>query len=685
MRALKILGLCLAGLVGLIVVGLAAVWLLFDPNDYKADIERLVEERTHRRLTLQGDLKLSVFPWLALQMGPAQLHERAGFGDQPFVSVENVRLSVKLLPLLQGRVEVGQVQLDGPSIRLITDESGRHNWSDLAAGDETASESTPTDSTPSIASARLAGIEISKGSVVLEDRKEKTRRAVRDFELSTGPVTSGQPFDLRLSLGLEQDGQPVTPVKFDGRVTADFDQAIHRADKWVLTLQAYGSGLPKDGLPVTLRADSLMVNLKQQQLDIQALSLEVGKTKLTGIVAGKEIFDAPQISGQLALTPIALRELFRDLGIKPPATRDAQVLQKLAFNTEFTATKTSLALHKLQFNLDDTTAQGEFGIADFESKALRFDLSVDRIDFDRYMPPVEEKPASAPAGESGPTKIPVDALRTLNARGDLRVGDATFGGMRLSKLHLGVNARDGDVKLQPTDAMVYGGQYKGALNLNVVSTPRLGLESHAAGIDFAPLFKDMFQSQRISGKGDVNVKVSAVGADTGAMLKNLNGTVDFKAHNGAFEGVDLWFEIRRARALLRKEALPVRTEAERTVFSNCRGSGVFANGVLSNNDLDVASQSLQVNGAGKVDLVNSQIDYRLMAKVLRLPKEGAEVNADLVEANIPVTVKGPLADPKVRPDMEGLIKSEVKKRVDDEKQKLEKKLQDKLRGILGGK
>jgi len=405
---------------------------------------------------------------------------------------------------------------------------------------------------------------------------------------------------------------------------------------------------------------------------------------LTGALAGKEIFDAPQFSGQVALAPVALRELLRDFGIKPPLTRDAQVLQKLEFKTDFEATKTSVALSKLTLKLDDTTAQGDFGVADFDAHALRFDLSVDRIDFDRYLPPTEEKPAAAPAADSGPTPIPTESLRALNARGDLRVGEAKFGGMRLGKLRLGVNARDGDVKLQPTDAVVYGGQYKGSMHINVVGTPRLTLESHASGIDFAPLFKDMFESQRITGKGDANVKVTAVGADTDVMLKDLNGTVDFQASNGAFEGVDLWYEIRRARAVLRNEAIPARTEAERTVFTTCRGSGVFAKGVLSNNDLDVASQSLKVTGGGKIDLVNDQIDYRLMANVLRMPKDGADVNPDLVEAKIPVTVQGPLADPKVRPDLEGMVKDEVKKRVDQEKQKLEKKLQDKLRGILGG-
>jgi AsmA protein len=688
MRAVKIIGFSVLTVLGLLMAGAVALWLLFDPNDYKADIERLVEQKTHRKLTLQGDLKLSVFPWIAVQMGPAQLHERAGFGDQPFVSVENVKLSVRLMPLFKKQIEIGEVQLDAPSIRLITDEQGRHNWSDLAAGDDTAAPTDEAAGSTGAVSANLAGIQIHRGAVVMEDRKEKSRTAIRDLELTTGAIRSAEPFDLQLSLGLEQDAKPVMPVTLSARVTADFDRAAHRAEKMRLTAQFHG-GASQTGVPIVLNAETVALDLKQQLLDVQGLALEVGAAKLTGALGGKEIFDAPQMSGQLALAPVSLPQVAKDFGIALPATRDAGVLKTLDLKTDFTASKTALALTNLAVKLDDTTLNGEFGIADFASTALRFNLKIDRMDFDRYLPPpadgaVEQnKPAS-----DAPTPIPVEPLRALNARGDLRIGAATFSGMRLNDLHVGVNARDGDVRLQPTDAKVYGGQYRGNLGINVVSAPRMTVESHVTNIDFAPLFKDFLKSERISGKGDANVKVTAVGVDTDAMLKTLNGTLDFQARDGAFEGVDLWYEIRRARALLRKEAMPARTEAERTVFNTCRGSGVLNNGVLTNNDLDVTSQYLKVTGGGKVDVVNSQIDYTLMANVLRMPKDGAEANADLVEAKIPVTVKGPLADPKVRPDVQGMIKTEVKKRVDEEKDKLQQKLQDKLqdrlRGILGG-
>ena len=107
MRALKIAAWVVGGLVALIGVALLLVVLFVDPNDYRDDIERLVEQKTGRELTLSGDLKLSVFPWIALEAGPASLGDAPGFGDEPFVSIQEARVGVRLLPLLRGKIEVG--------------------------------------------------------------------------------------------------------------------------------------------------------------------------------------------------------------------------------------------------------------------------------------------------------------------------------------------------------------------------------------------------------------------------------------------------------------------------------------------------------------------------------------------------------------------------------------------------
>ena len=61
--ALVILGL----FVTLVVVAAVGLVMTFDPNDYRAEIESIVEEETGRDLAMRGDLELSIFPWLGVE------------------------------------------------------------------------------------------------------------------------------------------------------------------------------------------------------------------------------------------------------------------------------------------------------------------------------------------------------------------------------------------------------------------------------------------------------------------------------------------------------------------------------------------------------------------------------------------------------------------------------------------
>jgi AsmA protein len=718
MRALKIAGYVLGAVLALVVLLMVGVVLFVDPNDYRADIERIVERETGRQLTLGGELKLSVFPWLALQTGPASLSDAPGFGDEPFVSLQNARVSVRVLPLLRGSVQVGNVSLTGARIRLLTDSQGRDNWADL--GKKDAAEAPAATAQGPAQLPTIAGLEIKDAAVVLDNRQTNSRRVIRDFNLETGRLQSGEPFDLKLGLIFDQDASLSVKVHVATTVTADLEsnahrlakpeidvtisgpgypaegvpvriradslstdigRKIHRLDGFDLTTAWKGDGLPAGGVPVALKAKELTANLAAQTLELTDLQAEVAGARLSGALKGEEILDAPRIGGPLRLEPVSLREWLPKLGVAVPKTRDAEVLKRLSFASNVAATRTSAELQDVNLQFDETTAKGSLGIADFASKALRFDLNVDRIDADRYLPPPVDAPVPAKTDQEPPANIPIEALRNLNARGQLQVEEAVFANIKFTKLRLGVNARDGKVRFNPSEASMYGGQYRGDIGIDATTdVARISLDEHLSGIDFAPLFSDLFESKRVAGKGSANIKLRGSGRNTHDIVKTLAGNLDFAVANGAVEGADLWYEIRRARAVLKQEAAPERTGPERTEFSALKGTGVMQNGVLTNNDLDVSLQYLKVTGQGKVDVPNDTLDYQLIAKVLKIPGEGADAAQmqELVDASIPVKVTGTLSDPKVRPDIEGYLKGKVKQRVEEERGKVEQKIKDKL-------
>ena len=67
MRTAKILGILVGAVIAVIALVLLAVRLFVDPNDYKPRIAAAVKNATGRELKLEGAIKLSVFPWIALE------------------------------------------------------------------------------------------------------------------------------------------------------------------------------------------------------------------------------------------------------------------------------------------------------------------------------------------------------------------------------------------------------------------------------------------------------------------------------------------------------------------------------------------------------------------------------------------------------------------------------------------
>jgi AsmA protein len=259
--------------------------------------------------------------------------------------------------------------------------------------------------------------------------------------------------------------------------------------------------------------------------------------------------------------------------------------------------------------------------------------------------------------------------------------------MKFSKLRLGVNSRDGKARFYPSEASMYGGQYRGDIGIDARNdSARVSLDQRISGVDFTPLLKDLTgKPQRFSGRGSANVKLAGSGRNSDDVMNTLDGNVDFAVADGALEGVDLWYEIRRARAVLKQQSVPERTGAARTPFDSMKGSGVMHQGVLDNNDLNIASQYLRVGGQGKLDLPKNTLDYRLTATVLKIPPEGSDATQmqDMVDAQIPIRITGALDDPKVRPDIEGYVKERAKKELKKQEEKIKDKLGDKLKDLLG--
>jgi AsmA protein len=358
------------------------------------------------------------------------------------------------------------------------------------------------------------------------------------------------------------------------------------------------------------------------------------------------------------------------LGVEPPKTRDAAVLKKLAGGGAFSYAGGILGLQKLVLQLDDSTLKGE-ATDSLDSKVVTFHLALDHIDLDRYRPP-EEKAAARPAIES--TRGQDDTLKALRLDGIATIGQATVSNLKVTQVSATVAARDGIVHVAPVHAQLYGGAFSGDITLDA-RTPEntFKIDEILTNADMAALLKDFAKSQRLSGRGNVSGTFAGGGAGD-AMLRSLHGHVAASLDNGAVEGVDLWFEINRAMALIQKQGLPSGQGSGRTTFDSFKASADLAGGVATTKDLNIVSQNLRVTGQGTSNLASEAVSYQIQATVLKKAAAPGPVASGNVLAQIPVNVSGTMSSPKVTPDLEGLAKARMQQELDKHKGELQQKL-----------
>jgi AsmA protein len=273
-------------------------------------------------------------------------------------------------------------------------------------------------------------------------------------------------------------------------------------------------------------------------------------------------------------------------------------------------------------------------------------------------------------------------IRLINARGTLTLDSAHLGGMQFEKITLGLLTDNGKLRLHPFTATLFSGQYQGDIRIDAArDVPVMSADERIEGVQLGALAKAMFDQDNVSGKINGTFKLNGTGADLDAIQRSLGGNISLELVDGAYEGTDVWYELRKARAALRQEEAPQATLPARTRFSEVSASGPVANGVFANENLLIELPFMQLTGAGSVNFVTAMVDYRMSARVFDKPEFiGDDVTADelkdFTKTVIPMRVTGPLTAPSIKPDVQKLLQDRARKEVED---KLKNKLEDLLK------
>jgi uncharacterized protein involved in outer membrane biogenesis len=115
--------------IGLLILAIIIFLWLANWNMLRGPIGRYASAQTHRHIELDGDLKVHLLTWTpTVTIGGVKIGNPQWAGPGDTADVENIIVSVKLLPLLGFHVVMPLLQFDKPVVNLYRDASGRQNW-----------------------------------------------------------------------------------------------------------------------------------------------------------------------------------------------------------------------------------------------------------------------------------------------------------------------------------------------------------------------------------------------------------------------------------------------------------------------------------------------------------------------------------------------------------------------------
>ena len=645
-RLLKTAGIVVGIVIALLIAVAVIVSLLFDPNDYKDQISTGVKEATGRDLVIEGDIGLSLFPWVAIDIGRTTLGNAEGFDETPFASFESARLSVQLLPvLLRREIIVSTSDLDGLNVNLQVAGDGRGNWEDFGeAGEADTDPAEPDPASGGSGEFDVSGIAVTNARLAYADAATGDVIEVTDLNFTTGAIASDGGGSITI------DG-----IDLGGVVSGVMDVPV-----------TFGVSLP-----------AVAANTEAQTADIGQIDIRFMSAELQADVEPFSYAGDPQPAAMLSIAAFSPKTLMQELGLEVPETADPDVLETFMIEAKAIVGPDAVALSDVRMVIDDTTFTGRLSAPRGEG-VYEVDLAGDSIDIARYMAPASETATAGEDEASETVEIPADLIRAFDVTGNFSIDTVNLGNILFEAVTLGVNSRGGLLRMHPIAADFFDGGYRGDIRIDAsTDTPSISVDENINGVNLAPAAKAVLEVDNITGMINGSFQLAGRGEDMNAIRRDIDGTLSIELQDGAWEGTDVWYELRKARSLIKGEPEPEAPDNPRTQFSSMKASGVVTNGVMQNDDFFAELPFMQVTGRGAVNFVEATVDYSVNGRFLEKPEFATDVSPEELEdfttAVIPFRITGPLADPKIRPDVEAMLRDAA----EDEAKKL---IFDKLLG-----
>jgi AsmA protein len=321
--------------------------------------------------------------------------------------------------------------------------------------------------------------------------------------------------------------------------------------------------------------------------------------------------------------------------------------------------------------LTGTLGDGAFNgwaSADLASKPLvKLDLDFQRLDIAVAKGPAAadsqgsqaSQPSQPSPSQASPSKpwsnasLDVNGLNYVDAQIRVSAAELNIGEGHFAPVAIDATLGSGVLKCGITNLGAYGGQANGELDIDVSgANPAYALRSDLVGVRALPLLRSAAGFDKLDGKLQAKIAVRSTGQSQRAIMSNLNGTVFAVFQDGAIRGLNV---AQMIRSLTSTTLSGWHESSEQTTdLTQLSASFRIEHGQATTSDLNLIGPLVKMTGTGTVDLGEKSLAFRVEPKLV-MTTEGQGRAADPVGFGIPVVIDGPWAEPRIYPDVAGIL------------------------------
>ncbi|KRG70215.1 AsmA family protein [Pseudoxanthomonas dokdonensis] len=584
-------------ILGSIAAALVVLLVLFDWNWFKGPVERAVTARTGRSFHIGGDLDVDLGRRITIRASQLE------FGNAPWARLPNMaaarqaEVDVMFWPLLRGKVDVAEIRLDKPLLRLETGPKGKGNW---------VFKPSDGDGKPPV----LRKLWIEDGRLSFVDAAEKT-----DIDIRLNSMKPDNPADS-------------APVAIAGK------------GKWA------GNAFTLKG---TAESPLELTNSERPfHLDLRA---SAGPTHAHARGQLVNPLSLQDFDLKLALSGQDLEDLYPLIGVAIPSTPPYQL------DGRFTRDGNTWRYDDFTGKVGDSDLGGDAAVTvGGERPFLKADLVSKRLDFDDLAGFVGGQPQTGASESANPQQRRQSAQQTASARvlpdtpydlGKLRSMDAdvVLKAKRINAPSLPIDDMDAHLKLKagvlrldPLNFGVASGDIRSTIQMDA-SRPTIRTRADVAvsKLDLGKLFPDAELTRTAIGRIGGNVVINGTGNSIAAILGSANGDATLGMGKGRISNL-----LMELAGLDVAESLKFLLTDDKQVPVRCAfGDFDLRQGVMHTRSLAFDSTDTIIVGKGDISLKDETLDLELRPR----PKDRS-----IVALRSPLVIGGTFKDPSFHPD-----------------------------------